>query len=145
MPSEHLPKRRKLNLLRDERIAFLHSFLRRPQQVASVVPSSRFLERRLVSLAGIGHAGLVVELGPGTGGTTRALLAALPAHARLLCIELDPDFAARLVREPDPRLGELQAVAGRIAEVPEEVGADVMAPEAPHVARGILGQQRLSA
>lgn len=104
MARERSTKSRKPSHLRDERIAFLQSFLRRPQQVASLVPSSRFLERRLVALADIERAALVVELGPGTGGTTRALLAALPAHARLLCIELDPDFAARLVREPDPRL-----------------------------------------
>jgi phosphatidylethanolamine/phosphatidyl-N-methylethanolamine N-methyltransferase len=101
---ERLQKRLKRNLLRDEHIAFLQGFLRRPQQVASVVPSSRFLERRLVSLADIRGAQLVVELGPGTGGTTRALLAALPANAKLLCIELDPDFAALLARETDPRL-----------------------------------------
>jgi phospholipid N-methyltransferase len=102
--SERGTKSRRSSLLRDERIAFLQGFLRRPQQVASVVPSSRFLERRLVSLAGIQRASLVVELGPGTGGTTRALLAALPPHARLLCIELDPDFAALLKRDSDPRL-----------------------------------------
>jgi phospholipid N-methyltransferase len=99
-----LKKARKRNVLRDEHIAFLQGFLRRPQQVASVVPSSRFLERRLVSLADVRSARLVVELGPGTGGTTRALLAALPANARLLCIELDPQFAALLARETDPRL-----------------------------------------
>ncbi len=104
MASERRPKSRKLNLLREEHVAFLQGFLRRPQQVASVVPSSRFLERRLVSLAGIARVSLVVELGPGTGGTTRALLAALPPHAKLLCIELDPDFARLLQRETDPRL-----------------------------------------
>jgi phospholipid N-methyltransferase len=101
---ERREQRWKRNLLRDEHIAFLHGFLRRPQQVASVVPSSRFLERRLVSLADVRSARLVVELGPGTGGTTRALLAALPPHAKLLCIELDPQFAALLARETDPRL-----------------------------------------
>ena len=104
MARERLEQRLKRSLLRDEHIAFLHGFLRRPQQVASVVPSSRFLERRLVSLAGVRGARLVVELGPGTGGTTRAILAALPAGAKLLCIELDPDFAALLARETDPRL-----------------------------------------
>ncbi|MBM4381904.1 MAG: methyltransferase domain-containing protein [Deltaproteobacteria bacterium] len=99
-----LPRIEAKRLLRDERIAFLQGFLRRPGQVASVVPSSRFLERRLVSLADVKRARLVVELGPGTGGTTRAILAALPADARLLCIELDPDFARLLKRETDPRL-----------------------------------------
>ncbi|HEU4430927.1 MAG TPA: methyltransferase, partial [Myxococcota bacterium] len=98
MAIERFQKRPKRNLLRDEHLPFLQGFLRRPQQVASVMPSSRFLERRLVSLAGVRSAQLVVELGPGTGGTTRALLAALPAGARLLCIELDADFAALLRR-----------------------------------------------
>ncbi len=117
MASERVTKSLKPKLLRDEHLAFLQGFLRRPQQVASVVPSSRFLERRLVSLAGIEHASLVVELGPGTGGTTRALLAALPTHAKLLCIELDPDFAALLMREPDPRLIVHQGSAEQLAEI----------------------------
>jgi phosphatidylethanolamine/phosphatidyl-N-methylethanolamine N-methyltransferase len=82
-----------------------------------VIPSSRFLERRLVALADVKHAKLVVELGPGTGGTTRALLAALPADARLLCIELDPNFAALLKRESDPRLIVHQGSAEQLAEI----------------------------
>ena len=35
----------------------------------------------------------MIELGPGTGGTTRAILAAMPERATLLAIELDPMFA----------------------------------------------------
>jgi phospholipid N-methyltransferase len=47
----------------------------------------------------------VVELGPGTGGTTRALLRALSPEARLLAIELGEDFADRLrTGLADPRL-----------------------------------------
>jgi len=88
----------------DARLAFLQGFLRKPQQVGSVIPSSRFLERRLVALSGARHARVVVELGPGTGGTTRALLHALPADARLLAIELEPRFAAILREMRDPRL-----------------------------------------
>jgi phospholipid N-methyltransferase len=89
---------------REERLAFFQGFLRRPQQVGSVIPSSRFLKRRLVKAADIAHARLVVELGPGTGGTTRALLQALPRDARLLCIEIEPRFAALLRGLTDPRL-----------------------------------------
>ena len=47
-----------------------------------MIPSSRFLERRLVNISAVRHARTVVELGPGTGGTTHALLRALPADAR---------------------------------------------------------------
>jgi phosphatidylethanolamine/phosphatidyl-N-methylethanolamine N-methyltransferase len=80
----------------DARLAFLQGFLRKPQQVGSVIPSSRFLERRLVAASGARHARLLVELGPGTGGTTRALLHALPPDGTLLAIELEPRFAAIL-------------------------------------------------
>jgi phospholipid N-methyltransferase len=86
-----------------DRIAFLSGFLRRPGEVGSVIPSSHWLERRIVRCAGLESARTVVELGPGTGGTTRAFLRALRPDARLLAIELSPVFHARLrdtVRDP---------------------------------------------
>jgi phospholipid N-methyltransferase len=79
-----------------DRIAFLAGFLRRPGEVGSVIPSSHWLERRIVRCAGLESARTVVELGPGTGGTTRAFLRALRPDARLLAIELSPVFQARL-------------------------------------------------
>ena len=85
-------------------LEFFRGFLRSPDKVGSVIPSSRFLERRLVGSAEIGRARTVVELGPGTGGTTRALLAAMRPDARLLTIELDPRFAELLSEIDDPRL-----------------------------------------
>ena len=88
----------------DARLLFFREFLRHPDQVGSVVPSSRFLERRLVEIAAVGKALLVVELGPGTGGTTAAILRALPSGGRLLAIEINPQFAARLRAVGDPRL-----------------------------------------
>jgi phospholipid N-methyltransferase len=100
----------------DARLAFLQGFLRKPQQVGSVIPSSRFLERRLAELSGAKHARLVVELGPGTGGTTRALLHALPADARLLAIELEPRFATILRETRDPRLIVHEGSAEEIGE-----------------------------
>lgn len=100
----------------DDRLAFFQGFLRRPQQVGSVIPSSRFLERRIVSLATAEAPKVVVELGPGTGGTTRALLRALPPGSKLLAIEISPDFAALLQRIPDPRLIVHQGSAEQLAE-----------------------------
>jgi phosphatidylethanolamine/phosphatidyl-N-methylethanolamine N-methyltransferase len=88
-----------------DRLAFLRGFLARPIEVASVVPSSVYLERRVVQAAQLAMARCVVELGPGTGGTTRALLGALGPRAQLLSIELNPAFCARLRRRVhDPRL-----------------------------------------
>lgn len=86
------------------RSLFLQQFLKHPLQIGSVIPSSRFLERRIVDAAGVASADVVVELGPGTGGTTRAILAALPRHARLLSIEINPRFHAMVSAIADPRL-----------------------------------------
>ena len=84
--------------------AFLRGFLRCPGRVASVVPSSGRLEQRLVRCALAGDADVVLELGPGTGGTSRALLAAMRGDARLLAIEIEPAFQAHLCRNiRDPR------------------------------------------
>lgn len=97
-------------------VAFFKGFLRRPGLVGALVPSSRFVERRLVNFADVSSARLVVELGPGTGGTTRAMLEALPQGGRLLAIEIDPVFAARLRALGDPRLIVHQGCAQDIGE-----------------------------
>lgn len=103
--------------LRD-RFEFLRGFLRHPAQVGSVVPSSRRLEQRLVRSAGAAQARCVVELGPGTGGTTAALLQAMPASARLLAIELDPNFHQHLQQQlGDSRLMLELASAERLADL----------------------------
>lgn len=97
--------------------AFLSGFLRHPREVGSVIPSSPWLEQRLVRTAGLARARTVVELGPGTGGTTRAFLRALPADARLLAIELSEFFGERLARQHlDPRLTVQRGSAEQIAE-----------------------------
>jgi phosphatidylethanolamine/phosphatidyl-N-methylethanolamine N-methyltransferase len=103
--------------LRDS-FEFLRGFVRNPAQVGSVMPSSRFLEQRLVRQAGIHDARTVVELGPGTGGTTAALLQAMAPAARLLAIELDPDFHRHLgATIADPRLLLELGSAERLAEL----------------------------
>lgn len=101
------------------RLVFLRGFLQHPREVASVVPSSRFLERRIVKAAGVKSATTVVELGPGVGGTTRAILRALGPDARLLSLEINPVFHALLRRIEDPRfvvhLGSAEDLRGALA------------------------------
>ncbi|MFM1991995.1 MAG: hypothetical protein RJA99_4952 [Pseudomonadota bacterium] len=101
-----------------DRLAFLMGFVRDPAGVGSVVPSSARLERRLVRNARIAEARTVVELGPGTGGTTRAFLKAMGPQARLMAIELDPVFHARIASSvDDPRLFAECGSAERIGEM----------------------------
>ena len=117
----------RLKLQPDHRITFLKGFLRNPQRVASVLPSSRFMERRLTEVADVPHARQIIELGPGTGGTTRAMLSALPKDAALLAIEINPHFVSILKSNPDPRLHVHLGSAERILDACEVHGFD--APE----------------
>ena len=94
----------RLRLQPDKRLTFLQGFLKYPHLVGSVIPSSRFLERRLIECSGIESARLVVELGPGTGGTTRAMLRVLPRDSKLLAIEINPQFASLLRSDSNPQL-----------------------------------------
>lgn len=100
-----------------DRWEFVKGFVHHPDQVASVVASSARLEAQLVRTCRLPGARCVVELGPGTGGTTRALLRGLDAQARLLAIELCPQFLARIgERIHDPRLIAQHGSAEQIAD-----------------------------
>ena len=55
-----------------ERVVFLQGFLKRPLQVGSIIPSSRFLERRIIDLAEVRSAQTIVELGAGVGNTAQS-------------------------------------------------------------------------
>jgi phospholipid N-methyltransferase len=114
------PKRSESSLAKDAPVLFFKSFLERPMEVGSIIPSSRFLERRVAKSARLDRAKVVVELGPGTGGTTQALLRALRPDATLLAIEINPRLAERVrARIPDPRLvvhcGSAEDIPGALA------------------------------
>jgi phosphatidylethanolamine/phosphatidyl-N-methylethanolamine N-methyltransferase len=83
---------------------FFQEFLRHPLQIGSIIPSSRFLERRIVEVSAIASATTIVELGSGTGGTTQAILRAMPPHAKLLSIEINPHFHTLVSSLEDNRL-----------------------------------------
>ena len=85
-------------------MAFFHEFLKHPLQIGSIIPSSRFLERQIVEAGDVSSARTIVELGPGTGGTTRAILHAMNRDARLLSIEINLHFHALVSGIKDDRL-----------------------------------------
>ena len=98
----------------NENWTFFQAFIKSPRVVASVIPSSSFLERRVVRAADLANADMIVELGGGTGGVTRALLKAMAPEARLLVIERTADFISKLRRIDDPRLDVVHGCASTI-------------------------------
>jgi phospholipid N-methyltransferase len=82
------------------------------QSTAAVAPSSRFLAREMVRPLPLASAKTVVELGPGTGVMTEALLEMLPADAMVLAFEVSGTFVQHLRQKiRDPRLNVVHAGA----------------------------------
>lgn len=106
----------------NDRWTFFRAFLRSPRVVASVIPSSPVLEKRVVEAAQVRDAKVVVELGPGTGGMTRALLAAMPKDARLIAFERTSEFVRRLSTIDDDRLEVIEGCASTVAAALRERG-----------------------
>lgn len=79
-----------------DNLRFLRALIARPKNVGAIAPSSRWLARTMARQIDPGRPGPVLELGPGTGVITAALLERGVAADRLTAIEYDPQFAAAL-------------------------------------------------
>lgn len=77
---------------------FLRGLISNPRSVASVFPSSRPLARRIAQQVDPTAVGCVLELGPGTGVVTQALLERGVQPSRLVLLEADPKFVEFLRR-----------------------------------------------
>ena len=78
-------------------LLFLRAWLRSPSKIGAVAPSGAALARLITTDIGP-RSGPVIELGPGTGVFTQALLGrGVPVH-RLALIEADLGFANKLAQ-----------------------------------------------
>ncbi len=101
---------------------FFQEFLRHPLQIGSVIPSSRYLERRVVKTAAVESAKFIVELGPGAGGITRAVLDAAGPDFRLLSVEINPNFHKFVSNIKDERLIAHLGDARQLESIVEKYG-----------------------
>jgi phosphatidylethanolamine/phosphatidyl-N-methylethanolamine N-methyltransferase len=86
-----------------DELRFLRSLVVRPRSMGAIAPSSPALARKIAEQIDPRTEGMVIELGPGTGVVTDALIARGIVEDRLIVIESDPDMA-QLVRERFPKL-----------------------------------------
>jgi phosphatidylethanolamine/phosphatidyl-N-methylethanolamine N-methyltransferase len=97
---------------------FLGQVLRRPHHVVALAPSSPRLCAEMAAQLDPSR-GPVIELGAGTGTITQAILARGIAPQSLHCIEMNPEFCARL-RARFPGLHVHQMSAADVATLPVE-------------------------
>ena len=94
---------------------FLRNWLRNPLVTGAVSPSGRFLARTMARFVDPLGEGPVIELGPGTGPVTNALVAQGIAPHRLILVEFDADFCA-LLRRRFPLITVIQGDAYNLAK-----------------------------
>ncbi len=76
-----------------DNLRFLRALIARPKNIGAVAPSSRALGRAIARQIDPQRLGPVLELGPGTGVITAAILDRGIAPERLTLIEYDSEFA----------------------------------------------------
>ncbi len=76
-----------------DNLRFLRALIARPKNIGAVAPSSRALGRAIARQIDPNRSGPVLELGPGTGVITNAILEHGIEAARLTVVEYDSDFA----------------------------------------------------
>ena len=104
-------------------LLLLGQFVRHPRHVGAIAPSSRALAEAMVRGLDFSGAACIVELGPGTGAFTNAILPRLGRSGRLLAVELERRFAERL-REQWPTLDCACASAALLPALVRERGID---------------------
>jgi phosphatidylethanolamine/phosphatidyl-N-methylethanolamine N-methyltransferase len=89
----------------DDEVRFIRSWIERPLSIGAVTPSGKVLARTMARYVDPNSTGPVVELGPGTGPVTEALVQAGVDPARLVLVEFNPSFCRILKsRYPDATL-----------------------------------------
>ena len=126
MPSHTLARVEKKKLPLDDEMQFIRSWIEKPLSTGAVMPSSKALARTMVRYVDPQSSGPVIELGPGTGPVTEALVRHGVDPKRLVLVEFNPDFC-RLLRTRYPEATVVQGDAYRLRRL---LGALVREPAA---------------
>jgi phosphatidylethanolamine/phosphatidyl-N-methylethanolamine N-methyltransferase len=94
----------------DDEVRFIRSWIEKPLATGAVAPSGKALARTMASYIDPSVPGPVIELGPGTGPVTEALVAQGLDPARLVLVEFNPHFC-RLLRSRYPTATVIQGDA----------------------------------
>ena len=118
MPRQSLVRVAKKPLRLDDEMQFIRTWIEKPLSTGAVMPSSKALARTMARYVDPAASGPVIELGPGTGPVTEALVQHGVDPARLILVEFNPDFC-RLLRTRYPAATVVQGDAYRLRRLLE--------------------------
>jgi Phospholipid N-methyltransferase len=100
----------KRNVGLDDDLRFIRSWLEKPLAIGAVKPSGKVLARTMAQYVDPDSDGPVIELGPGTGPVTQALVEQGVDPSRLVLVEFNAAFC-RLLRARYPQATVVQGDA----------------------------------
>lgn len=115
MPLQSSVRALKKPLRLDDEVRFLRSWIEKPLHMGAVMPSSKLLARTMAQYVDVESTGPVVELGPGTGAITNALIEHGVDQKRLVLVEYNPGFCA-LLRDRYPQAKVVQGDAYKLRD-----------------------------
>jgi phosphatidylethanolamine/phosphatidyl-N-methylethanolamine N-methyltransferase len=120
MPLQSSVRALKKPLRLDDEVRFLRSWIEKPLHMGAVMPSGKLLARTMAAYVDVDSDAPVVELGPGTGAITNALIDRGIDQKRLVLVEYNPGFCA-LLRDRYPQAKVIQGDAYRLRDSLREV------------------------
>ncbi len=109
----------------DEVAIFFARWLKAPQRIGAVAPSSRFLARAMATQVDLRRPEPVIELGGGTGSVTKALLEAGLPIDRLVVVERDVRLY-KMLRRRFPGLRVVRGDARHLVELLRPLGIEAV-------------------
>src|SRR5215468_8536480 len=99
----------------DDEVRFLRSWIEKPLHMGAVMPSGRLLARTMAQYVDRDGEDPIIELGPGTGAITSALIDRGVDPKRLVLVEFNPGFCA-LLRDRYPQANIVQGDAYKLRD-----------------------------
>jgi phosphatidylethanolamine/phosphatidyl-N-methylethanolamine N-methyltransferase len=120
MPLQTFARVEKKPLRLDDEMQFIRSWMEKPLRTGAVMPSGKALARVMARYVDPQSTGPIIELGPGTGPVTEALVQRGVDPSRLVLVEFNPDFC-RLLRTRYPAATVVQGDAYRLRRLLESI------------------------
>ena len=93
---------------------FFREAIKNYKTSGTIAPSSRYLANKMLKKIDFSKAEVIIELGPGDGAITHAILDKIKSDAVLICFEINDAFYEELKKIKHPQLTVLKASAEEI-------------------------------
>ena len=80
-------------------LKFMFQYISKPRTVGAILPSSKYLAKKMVAQVDFDKISNIFEFGPGTGVFTDEILKKRKPETKLFLLERNPDFAKQLVKK----------------------------------------------